>query len=181
MVAIGAKPAASRTFRIMPDRLVTGYGTDWWDPAALVAALRTDGMAVYEFDSFVSGKGFVPSRHLVVAPSITRARHIERCFREINDATRSAATQDRFHVRLGALLGFPRSGTDALLGRRIPAIRAQLEARLDPEEIRFAGLTFAGDPNGLEDAVRYTRSAAAAFIAAFGSALRDEYAASSVA
>lgn len=160
LVAIGAKPASLRTFVHGENgSLKVGFGRNWWIADDFLAVLRRSDLAVITFPSYDSGT----MDTVVVAPTVARAELVRRCLRDIMDPNTTPARKETIEIRIGALLGYPRSGTMALLGRGPRATRAEVRSHLTDVETWFTDGTSARSSDGLAEGVAAARRMARAF------------------
>jgi hypothetical protein len=165
LVAIGAKPASLRTFVHGENgSLKVGFGKSWWVADDFLAALRGSDLSVITFPSFDSRT----MDTVVVAPTLARAKLVRRCLRDVMDSSKSPARKETIEIRLGALLGYPRSGTMAYLGRNPRATRAEVRSHLTDVETWFTDGTSAASPEGLAEGVAAATRMAHAFHAWYG-------------
>jgi len=166
LVACGAKPAAVHAFRLFDDGVMRYGGLrSWWNPEPLLEALRRAGLAVVEFPN-LDGPGQIT---VVVAPTVARAHRVAAAKPVSVDARpESLRRADQLNLRMGVLLGYPRSGSLALVGQRPEGNQADLLPHLSAVETWFANWMAAGDEAGLREAIDVSRRHAAAFEAAFG-------------
>jgi hypothetical protein len=100
---------------------------------------------------------------VVVAPTVARAELVRRCLRDIMDPNTTPARKETIEIRIGALLGYPRSGTMALLGRGPRATRSEVRSHLTDVETWFTDGTSARSSDGLAEGVAAARRMARAF------------------
>lgn len=164
LVALGEKPASLRTFeRTASGGLRFGFGSDWWDPGDFLAALGAAGLDVHRFPSYDSPV----MDTVVVSPGAARSRRIERLL-STQDPDSLLQPDRRLDLRLGALLGHPRSAREAYVGIRDRAARAGVRGALDARDDWFVdGVIDAAEPGFSEGTTRFARMGSA-FRAAFG-------------
>ena len=162
LAAIGAKPVALRNHKCdSAGRLRYGFDGHLWDPLPLLCALRADGLSVF-IDASARNTDAIVAVSLDAGLSALAA-HL---FEEAHE--RGVVGPDDLELRLGALFGYPKSGTLALLGRRKAADRQNILDRLAPQDRPFTGCKFASDEAGVRDALAYARRLGRAWRSAFG-------------
>ena len=158
LVAIGERPAGVEQFTIADGRLTRSALGEAWDPARLLDALRAEGLVVLT----------LPVRIVdvlvAVAPDERRARRVGQLLAKHWEGRASSSDE----MRLGALLGYPRSGCEAYVGRRPRASGRDVMARLSLEDRRFAVGVVANDERSIADAVATFTRFGRSFREAFG-------------
>lgn len=157
LVAIGAKPAALRRFARGHDgEPVCGYGLQQWNPGPLLEDLRDDGLAVIVEPVEPCGTFMV-----VVATDPRAAADIAKLAHKPSESRED-------DLRLGDLLGIPRSAALAYVGDTARADDDAVACELTEAERPFAAFVIARDEPGFSEGIELARRRASAFRAAFG-------------
>jgi len=165
LVAIGEKPASLRSFMHKENGgLRIGSGQSWWIADEFLAAVRGSDLAVVTFPSYDTNR----MDTVVVAPTLARAERVRRCLRDIMDPRTGPGRMVTIEMRLGTLLGYPRSGSLAYVGRLPRATQAEVRGPLTDDETWFTDGVSAGTPDGLAEGIAAAKRMAAAFHGWFG-------------
>jgi hypothetical protein len=165
LVAIGEKPASLRSFMHGDNgSLKIGFGKTWWVADGFLTALRGSDLAVLTFLSYDTDR----MDTVVVAPTLARAERVKRCLRDIMDPRTSPGRLKTTEMRLGALLGYPTSGSLAYIGRLPRAPRSDVRDHLTDAETWFTDGISAATPEGLLEGVEAAQRMAREFHAWYG-------------
>jgi len=157
LVALGVKPTSLNVFYLDASRKpYFGSSNSLWYPENFLNIMARHGLKIS------SGLTAKNNYLIAVALDLATAQRV----REVYELTEIASSRkpidiqiDESHIyELGALFGYPRSGTESLLGYRGQAHRELVLARLSPEDRPFMECSIAGDPGGLDEGLEYFRA-----------------------
>jgi hypothetical protein len=157
LVALGVKPASLNVFYLDASRKpYFGSSNSLWYPEPFLNIMARHGLKI--------SSGLTARNNYLIAAALDldTAQQVREVYEltEMASSHRSTDIQiDESHIyELGALFGYPRSGTESLLGYRGQAHRELVLAKLAPEDRPFMECSIAGDPEGLAEGLEYFRA-----------------------
>jgi hypothetical protein len=166
LVALGIKPSSLNIFYLdAGHKPYFGSSNSLWYPETFLNILARHGLKI--------STGLTAKNNYLIAAALNLAT--AQRVRELYELTEIASSRklkdapiDESHIyELGALFGYPRSGTESLLGYRGQAYRELVLAKLTLEDRPFMECSIAGDPEGLEEGLEYFRALGRVFREAY--------------
>ena len=166
LVALGVKPSSLNVFYLdASHKPYFGSSNSLWDPETFLNIITRHGLKIST--SLTAKNNYL----IAAALDLTTAQRVCELYELTERASGRKLTDrpiDESHIyELGALFGYPRSGTESLLGYRGQAHRELVLGRLALEDRPFMECSIAGDPGGLDEGLEYFRALGRVFREAY--------------